>query len=89
MLFVVSLTLLVAVLPALAPLGHVLRGRLDQGLGVAATRATADPMRRRLRGGLVAFEVALSLVLLIGSGLMLRSLAGLTASIPASTPTGS
>ncbi len=76
-LFVVGLTLLVAVLLAVAPLGHLLRGRLDQGLGVAATRATADPMRRRLRSGLVAFEVALSLVLLIGSGLMLRSLAGL------------
>ena len=75
--FVVGLTLLVSVLLAVAPLGHLLRGRLDQGLGVAATRATADPLRRRLRGGLVAFEVALSLVLLIGSGLMLRSLAGL------------
>jgi putative ABC transport system permease protein len=76
-LFVAGLTLLVAVLLAVAPLGHLLRGRLDQGLGVAATRATADPTRRRLRGGLVAFEVAVSLVLLIGSGLMLRSLAGL------------
>jgi putative ABC transport system permease protein len=76
-LFVAGLTLLVSVLLAMAPLGHLLRGRLDQGLGVAATRATADPLRRRLRSGLVAFEVALSLVLLIGSGLMLRSLAGL------------
>jgi putative ABC transport system permease protein len=76
-LFVAGLTLLAALLLAVAPLGHLLRGRLDQGLGVAATRATADPLRRRLRGGLVAFEVALSLVLLIGSGLMLRSLVGL------------
>jgi putative ABC transport system permease protein len=76
-LFVAGLTALVAVLLAVAPLAHLLRGRLEQGLGVAATRATADPLRRRLRGGLVAFEVGLALVLLIGSGLMLRSLAGL------------
>lgn len=85
-LFVAGLTLLAAVLLAVAPLGHLLRGRLEQGLGVAATRATADASRRRLRGGLVAFEVALSLVLLIGSGLMLRSLAGLYGRDPGFDP---
>jgi len=85
-LFVAGLVLVAAALLATAPLGHLLRGRLEQGLGVAATRATADPLRSRLRGGLVAFEVALSLVLLIGSGLMLRSLATLYALDPGLDP---
>jgi putative ABC transport system permease protein len=85
-LFVAGLVLVAAALLAMAPLGHLLRGRLEQGLGVAATRATADPLRSRLRGGLVAFEVALSLVLLIGSGLMLRSLATLYALDPGLDP---
>ena len=85
-LFAAGLVVLAGALLALAPLAHLLRGRLEQGLGVAATRATADPLRQRLRGGLVACEVALSLVLLIGSGLMLRSLAGLAALDPGFEP---
>ncbi len=54
-----------------------------KGGGVAAR-----PAGRRLRSGLVVAEVALSLVLLIGAGLLIKSFATLRAVDPGFNPTG-
>jgi len=76
LLFTGGVTLLCAVLfgsfPALQASSPDLHGSLgERGL------ATADRRRRTLRGALVAGEVALAMVLLVGAGLMARSLRGL------------
>jgi predicted permease len=69
--------LLFAVLPALRAsrsAGHAPAG--------ATSRATADIGMRRRREALVAAQLALSLVLLVGAGLLLRSLVRLTDADP-------
>jgi putative ABC transport system permease protein len=76
LLFMAGITFVCALLfgafPALQASTPDLHGRLNErGL------ATADRHRRGLRGGLVAGEVALAMVLLVGAGLMARSLQGL------------
>jgi len=72
LLFAVASTMLaglfVGLVPALQASGQ---DRLAIDLGSA--RLTGGP-RRRLRSGLVAAQVALALVLLVGSGLLLRSM---------------
>jgi putative ABC transport system permease protein len=65
----VATTLLFSLAPALRALRVNLSETLREG-----SRATAGARRQRLRSLLVAGEVALSLVLLLGAGLMLRSL---------------
>jgi predicted permease len=50
---------------------HDLAGQLKEGGGGRGT--TGGPQRHRLRNGLVVTQVALALVLLVGSGLMFRS----------------
>lgn len=75
LLFTAGVTVLCAVLfgsfPALQASAPDLYGDLgERGL------ATADRRRRTLRGVLVAGEVALAMVLLVGAGLMARSLRG-------------
>jgi len=50
---------------------------LNEALKEGSTTATAGLRRNRLRSGLVVAEVALSLLLLISAGLMLRSFAHL------------
>jgi putative ABC transport system permease protein len=78
--FSLALALLSGIALGLAPFLHVRRSNAAAGLGVAATRATADPTSRRWRFALVAAEIAMSMVLLVGSGLLTRSqlaLAGL------------
>jgi len=50
-------------------------GRLGlTGIAMSGTRSTDAPSRMRLRRGLVAAQVALSLALLVGAGLLARSL---------------
>jgi predicted permease len=58
--------LLFGLAPALSPWQHI--DSLHQG-----GRATANRSRQMLRGGLVIAQVAVSFILLIGAGLMIRS----------------
>lgn len=72
LLIVGGVSLLVAVALSLAPLtawGRGLTNALQQDARVASEGRTM----RHLRGGLIAFEIAGSLVLLVGCGLMIRS----------------
>ena len=71
-----AIALLTSLLFGLAPALHT--SRLDiRGVLNEAGRGIAGGRRRWTRGALVAAEVALSLVLLIGAGLMVRTLAWL------------
>jgi predicted permease len=78
---VVAFTLLLGVattlLFGLAPALRALHVDLIESLREGSQHATAGHWRQRLRGALVAVEVALAVVLVIGAGLMIRSLAAL------------
>lgn len=73
LLFTVGVTLLTGVAFGLAPAVRTSRPDLQLALSSAATRATADRAHNRLRNTLVVIQVAVSLILLIGAGLMVRS----------------
>lgn len=70
----VGTTLLFGLVPALRTL-HV---NLVESLREGNQQATVDGGRQRLRGLLVAAQVALAVVLVIGAGLMMRSLGALS-----------
>ena len=72
-IFAMLLSLLSGVLVGLVPLARLARGA--QGIGLKDTIAVTAVARRerRLGDGLVVVEVALTLVLLTGAGLLLRS----------------
>jgi len=65
----------------LAPALQISRGQEGEALK-EETRASAGGVRTRLRGVLVVAEIAFSLVLLIGSGLMVKSLTALLSRDP-------
>ena len=71
--FTLGLTLLTGVLSGLLPALKASRPNVQQTLKGASSKATADRAQNRLRNTLVVVEVALSLVLLMGAGLMMRS----------------
>lgn len=71
--FALFATVVPALLVALAPLVQVTRG----GFGAALRAARGSGTGGRLRGGLVAVQVALALVLLVGASLMSRSMLAL------------
>lgn len=64
--------LLVGAVPALKGAGISVASALKQGL-----RTTGDKSTRRLNDGFVVAQIALSLMLLVGAGLLLRSLGNL------------
>jgi putative ABC transport system permease protein len=68
----VGLALLTGVLTGLAPAWRSATPNISQWLNDGA-RTSAGPGRRRLGGTLVALEVALALILLVGGALMLKS----------------
>jgi len=78
---VIAFTLLLAVVTTLlfglAPAWHLLRLELVESLREGGQHATVGRRRLRLRGALVAVEVALAAILVIGAGLMMRSLEAL------------
>jgi len=72
LLFTAGLTILAAIVFGLAPALRAVSGRLIDGLRDRGSD-TGGVRGNKLRTGLVVIEVALSLVLLIGAGLMIRS----------------
>ena len=77
LLISMGLAVLTAILSCLAPVIHVMRNDLQVEL--ANSRTGTDRFQHRaLRSSLVVSEVALSIVLLIGAGLLLRSFFVLT-----------
>ncbi len=76
LLFTLGATAVAALVFGLVPAFASTPGDLTSSLKDRST--TASRSRHRLRQGLIVLEVATSMVLLVGAGLMLRSMAGLT-----------
>jgi putative ABC transport system permease protein len=87
LLFTAALTLLTGVMFGLAPALQVSRPDLNETLKEGGRAGTRGVRAERVRSTLVVAQVALSLVLLVGAGLMLRSFAELQASSPGVDPT--
>jgi predicted permease len=73
LLFTLVVSVASGVFFALAPMLQALHGRLSDALKTAAGRSTATEEANLLRRAMVVAEVALALVLLIGTGLMVRA----------------
>ena len=74
LLFSVALAVLTTVLFGFAPALRTLRWNLSDSLREGSAQSSAGLARQGLRGTLAAAQMALALVLLLGAGLMLRSL---------------
>nr|MDQ3014106.1 ABC transporter permease [Acidobacteriota bacterium] len=83
--FTAALSLLVSVLFGLAPALQMLKPDLQSALKEGG-KTSAGAMRHGLRNALVVAEVALALVLLVGAGLMMKSLLRLTNVDPGFNP---
>jgi putative ABC transport system permease protein len=77
----------IALALAIAPAIQVRAGRFDDALRQNATRTTDSRRAPRFRDALVIAEISLSMLLLVGAGLMIRSLQHLTALNPGYDPT--
>jgi predicted permease len=77
LLFAGALSVLTSLLCGIAPALHAAQRNLPVGLAGSAKSANANFRHGKLRSGLVIIEVALSIVLLIGTGLMVRTLGAL------------
>jgi putative ABC transport system permease protein len=73
LVFTLAISIITGILFGLAPALRTaktdLRGTLNEG----SRGSTAGPGHLRLRGGLIATEIALAMLLLVGAGLLLRS----------------
>jgi putative ABC transport system permease protein len=88
LLFTVGIAVLTGVLFGLVPALQSARPNLNETLRDAGARgASAGRARQRLRSGLVVGEVALSLVLLVGASLLIRSFLGMQRVKPGFDPT--
>jgi putative ABC transport system permease protein len=82
LLFTLGISVATGVFFALAPMTQALHGKLSEALKTAAGRTTASEQANLLRRAMVVAEVALALVLLIGTGLMVRAFRKLQAVDP-------
>jgi putative ABC transport system permease protein len=74
LLFSIGVTLITTLLCGLAPAFHAVRGELHNRLKDTGKGTQTGFRHGRFRSGLVVSQVALSIVLLVGAGLMMRSL---------------
>jgi putative ABC transport system permease protein len=72
--FTFALSIATGILSGLIPALSMTKGDANEGLKQGLGRTDSDGGRRKTRSALVVVEVALSLVLLVGAGLMIRSL---------------
>jgi predicted permease len=77
--FTVAITVVAGGLLGIAPALKAARGRMSTALRGGARGASAGREQHRVQNTLVVGQVALTLVLLVGSGLMLRTFAALHA----------
>jgi putative ABC transport system permease protein len=88
LIFTAFLSLFAGTLAGLLPALRFTKADVNEALKQGAGRSSADSGGNKTRGVLVVCEVALSLVLLIGAGLMVRTLWELSAIRPGFDPNG-
>jgi putative ABC transport system permease protein len=71
--FTFGVSMLVGIIAGLAPVWHSTRTNLNDALKAGGRSDSSGSSHSRLKSALIVSEVALSLVLLIGAGLMVRS----------------
>jgi len=84
--FTAALAVVVGVLAGLLPAIWFTRTNVDEALKQGQSRGSSDSGGSKTRGALVMGEVALSLVLLVGAGLMVRTLSTLSSVEPGFDP---
>ena len=80
--FTLAASLLTVLMFGLVPAVYASRPSLTESLKDSGARTTAGAARNRLRNVMVVAEIALSLLLLVGAGLMMRSFVSLLESQP-------
>jgi predicted permease len=78
LIFTLAISVLTGVVFGLAPLLHTRFGALAASLKEGGTRGATGAARHNVRRGLVMAEVALAVMLVIGAGLLLRTVYNLT-----------
>ena len=81
-IFTFAISVVTGIVFGLVPALQASKPDLNEGLKESGRGATGSPRRHQVRALLVVSEVALSLVLLVGAGLMIRSFARLLAVDP-------
>lgn len=72
--FTFAICVLTAIIAGVAPAWHLTKTNLNESLKQSSGKTSPDSRGRRARNSLVASEVALSLVLLVGAGLAIETL---------------
>ncbi|MFN0119752.1 MAG: ABC transporter permease [Blastocatellia bacterium] len=85
-IFTTLVSLLTGILSGLVPAWQATRTSLNETLKEGGGRSGAAAGGNRARGALVVAEIALSLVLLVGAGLLMRNFLGLLQSNPGFDP---